>query len=80
VQFAQFNAFVPITTPMGREWMERWIGRDWARFVDATRARTIETTDWTEKKVSSYRRVGGGGEGATTARFDRATTTRGDGG
>jgi|TARA_B100000073_G_scaffold313018_1_gene287164 hypothetical protein len=67
VQFAQFNAFVPITTPMGREWMERWIGRDWARFVDATRARTIETTDrTTQKKVPLNRRVGGRGEDATT--------------
>ena len=52
MQFAQFNAFVPITVPMGRAWMECWIGRDWARFVDATRARTIETTDRTTQKKS----------------------------
>ena len=71
---------------MGRAWMERWIGRDRARFVDATRARTIETTDRTTQKKSPvtssrrWTRRGRDDDGVIRSSDDVDAGTVGDGG
>ena len=86
-QWRRRTPLVPITTPMGRARMERWIGprRDRARFVDATRARTIETTDRTTQKspVTSSRRWtrrGRDDDGVIRSSDDVDAGTVGDGG